>query len=152
MDRRASDSELSAESLVDDVYNDPDFNLSGASSTNDTLNDAGDTDTEQQERVVIDFIDLNKWNDVSLDPLPKRKTNSDVWNYFGILKKGDSIFIPLSKKYFCRPCFDARKFKRLVLQIFIANIYCFTVHVFLVMPVQLARRIWSCICKTNIIL
>lgn len=111
------DSESSVESFVDDVYNDPDFNISDASTTNDTVNDVEDIDANQQETVVVDFIDFNEWNDVSLNPLPKRKTNSDVWNYFGILKKGDSIFTPMSKKYFCRPCFDARKFKRLVAEL-----------------------------------
>lgn len=113
----------SEESIVDDYDRDPNFVLSSASSLlsdSDTRIDCNDEEFELRDtetssnNVVIDFIDFNQWEDVSLDTIPKRKTISDVWNYFGILKKGDSIFKPMSKNIFCRPCFDERKFKRSV--------------------------------------
>lgn len=105
----------SEESVVDDDR-DADFTLSNLSSPSDTQINDSDEDSERRkinsENIVVDFIDFNDWDDISLDPIPKRKTNSEVWNYFGMLKKDDSIFKPMSKKMFCRPCFDARKFKR----------------------------------------
>lgn len=101
----------SEESIADDHLRDPDFVLSSAFNSSDTL-----IDIEQAENgtanVVIDFIDFNQWDNVSLDTLPKRKSSSEVWNYFGILKNGDRVFTPMSKKIFCRPCFDEHKFKR----------------------------------------
>lgn len=118
MDRSDSRNDSSSdESILDDVDNDPDFVLSNASSLSDTRYDDDLTNAQQAnagagEQVVIDFIDFTEWHDVSLDPLPKHKTNSEVWNYFGILKKGDKIFEPMSKRRFCWPCFDAHKFKR----------------------------------------
>lgn len=93
----------SDESIVDDIDADPDYNCS-----DDFLkNDVSDSNADE-----IDFDNFDNWHDVSLEPIPKRKTKSLLWNYFGLLKKGNQIFPPTSKKYFCRPCFDNHIFKR----------------------------------------
>lgn len=96
-------SETSEESIADDTDGDPDFVCSEYSSLSDTFDNTDDT---------IDFESFNDWDDVSLESIAKRKIKSEVWNFFGTLKKGNKVFAPTSKKYFCRPCFDSHKFKR----------------------------------------
>lgn len=102
----------SEESTVDDVDKDADFILASSSTLSDTRDDEDESNHQREENVVVDFIDFTEWGDVSLDPLPKLKTNSEVWCYFGILKKGGKIFKPMSTRKFCRPCFDTHTFKR----------------------------------------
>lgn len=89
----------SDESNIDDIDGDPDYDCSEYSNQNDASDQ-------------IDFDDFHDWHDISLEPITKRKTKSLLWNYFGILKKGNQIFPPTLKKYFCRPCFDSHIFKR----------------------------------------
>lgn len=101
----------SEESVVDDIDNDPDYNISAASNLTDTR-DAEEHENLAGDTFVIDFTDLDDWSDWSLEPITKRKSNSEVWNYFGILKKGDAVFNPMCKKFNCSPCFDKHKFKR----------------------------------------
>lgn len=146
MSQRENESS-SGESVVDDIDKDPDFILSSASPLlGDTRSDYkneefGLLDIEAySDNVVIDFIDFDGWDDVSLDTIPKRKTISDVWNYFGILKKGGSIFKPMSKKFFCRPCFDERKFKRWVRRIF--DIFVSFFNDFFIVLFQLRQFDW----------
>lgn len=99
-------SQSSVESFVDNIENDPDFvyNLETNSNQSNTSDDTTDG--------TIDFVNFNKWDDVSLEPIAKRKIKSEVWNFYGTLKKGNRIFPPTSEKYFCRLCFDNHKFKR----------------------------------------
>lgn len=107
----------SEESVVDDIEKDADY-IESSSSSNSTETEftvengtEGQTENENEE-VIVDFIDFDKWQNLSMEPIPKKKTNSDVWNFFGNLKKDNVIFQPLKKRYFCRPCFDEHKFKR----------------------------------------
>lgn len=83
------DENASEESVVDDTDRDPDYD-------NNNSNESNLSDTRDEESVIVDFIDLNKWNDISLDRIPKRKSKSEVWNYFGVLKKNNEIFAPWS--------------------------------------------------------
>lgn len=103
-----SESESSGESIVDDTDKDPDYICNENSYLSDTFDDA---DT------AIDFVNFNDWDDVSIEPITKRKSKSEVWNFYGTLKKGNKIFSPTSKRYFCKPCFDNHKFKRLFFSI-----------------------------------
>lgn len=98
-------SESSGESIVDDIDNDPDFIYNLDSNSNHS-NTSDTTDGN------IDFDNFNKWDDVSLESIAKRKMKSEVWNFYGTLKKGNRVFPPTSEKYFCRLCFDNHKFKR----------------------------------------
>lgn len=96
----------SSEETVDDFDRDAD------DVSNEECDLNSDTTNDSNANVVIDFMRFKDWENVSLDSIPKRKTKSDVWNFFGILKKGNTVFEPMSKKYFCKPCFDDHKFKR----------------------------------------
>lgn len=103
--------ESSEESVADDFFGDPDFVFEA----NDTRSD--DFDAESSEQSSVDssqsmYLNDIQWDDTSLEPISKRKTMSELWNHYGILKMGGKIFAPTSKRYFCRPCFDDRKFKR----------------------------------------
>lgn len=89
----------SEESIADDDVRDPDYFQHSIQSYDSSESDE------------IDFACFDKWESVSLEPIAKRRTKSELWNYFGCLKKNDKIFIPTSKKYFCRPCFDDHKFR-----------------------------------------
>lgn len=90
----------SDESIVDNDFKDPDYIENSIQSD------------DSNETSEIDFKCFNKWEDVSLEPIAKRRTKSGLWNYFGCLKKNNKIFTPTNKQYFCRPCFDDHKFKR----------------------------------------
>lgn len=105
------DENSSEESVVDDMDNDPDYHFSDASSLSDTR-DAEEHTNPTRDTVEINFIDLKDWSDLSLERIAKRKSSSEVWNYFGILKKGAAVFKPMCKKFYCWPCFDKHKFKR----------------------------------------
>lgn len=106
-----ADESSSAESIADDTDKDPDYIFNDVSYLSDSTYELSESRSSSTQNIVIDFIDFDEWDDLSLDRIAKRKSNSEVWNYFGILKKGNTIFEPLSKKIYCQPCFDARKFK-----------------------------------------
>lgn len=128
-----SNESLSEESVVDDTDKDPDYNfIDDFSNLSDTQN-IDDTNTSNaSENVVIDFIDFNDWDRISLDRIPKRKCFSEAWNHYGILMRDNIIFKPMCKRYFCQLCFDARKFKRYIYQFWYEpmNDYCsiFIIH------------------------
>lgn len=87
--------------------------------TNDCDSDGLSTeesyDQSESESVNIsdgDLTNINDWEGMSLEPILKRKTKSPVWHHYGILRKNNKIFAPMSQKILCRSCFDAQKIKR----------------------------------------
>lgn len=100
----------SEESFVDDFYNDPDYIYDAKSTLSDNIfiDDADKASSGE----TIDFVNFVDWDDVSLTSIAKRKTKSEIWNFYGTLKKGNTVFAPTAEKYFCKPCFDDHKFHR----------------------------------------
>lgn len=51
--------------------------------------------------------------ELSLKPINKKSQN-DVWKYFGHVQKNDQLIPNLEKKILCRQCFEKRCWKRFV--------------------------------------
>lgn len=67
---------------------------------------------QNAKRIEVEFVP-----DLSLAPLVKTKSNSDVelWKRFGLLMKDGKLVKGLSDRYYCSLCFDNKVLKRLVL-------------------------------------
>lgn len=128
MDGYLSDSDTEFECVDDDrdlsyvpssEYDDSSADINDDSSQSFKENTSPNSDetsmqktNQNAKRNEIEFV-----SDLSLAPLVKTKSNSDVelWKRFGLLMKAGKLVKGLSDRFYCSLCFDNKVLKRLVL-------------------------------------
>lgn len=58
-------------------------------------------------------IHKNQFAELTLKPI-RKKSDGDVWKYFGIAHKYDKLIPALENKIICKQCFEKRIWKRYV--------------------------------------
>lgn len=114
---------------------DPDFEPSSAidSTSNSVINETDQSTTDENIDIVIEsgIIDETVLHDLSLQAVSKRKLNSSkTWNYFGNLLYKTVLISKVSKRVYCRKCFDALSLKRYLFlpqPYYVCGIHCCTI-------------------------